>query len=311
MPAGGRGADVAGRWRGSGGGIIPGMDRSVAIPYVALDPDAANPGAATFVFVRLLDETFVNPPSDPPHRHAFHELILVETGRLRHTVDGEPADLGDHALALIARGQVHTVDRAVGVVGWMLRVAEELLPAETAAAFPVAAGGRPTLALAPPDLAALAPVADLLEQEAARPLGAERDAALRALVTLLLLRVGRIARAAGADPAVREGQRIYRDFVALLERDFAAHHGVAHYAAALGLDPDRLSAVLTGILGVPAKRTIDERLALEAKRLLRHTPLALKEIAAALGYADPFHLSKAFKRVVGLSPQEYRLGKPT
>ena len=292
-----------------GGAIITGMDRSVAIPYVPLDPDAASPDEATLGFHRLRGLTYINPPSDPPHRHTFHELILVETGRLRHTVDGEPADLGDHALALIARGQVHTVDRAVGVIGWMLRFAEELLPAETAVLFPGTTGGRPTLALTPSDLAALAPIADLIEQENAQPPGSERDAALGALVTLLVLRVGRIARAAGANPAVRKEQRIYRDFVALLERDFTAHHGVAHYADTLELDPDRLSAVLTGILGIPAKRTIDERLALEAKRLLRHTPLTLKEIAAALGYADQFHLSKAFKRVTGLSPQAYRLGR--
>ena len=123
-----------------------------AIPYVSLDPDAPRPDDATVAFVRLRGETYVNPPSDPPHRHDFHELILVETGRLRHTIDGEPADLGDHSLALIARGQVHTVDRAVGAVGWVLRFAEEVLPTGTDIAFPDAA----TLALSSTDVAALA-----------------------------------------------------------------------------------------------------------------------------------------------------------
>ncbi len=282
------------------------MSRRAAIPYVALDPAAPAPADTAFVFVRASGVTFVNPPSDPPHRHDFHELILVEEGRLRHTVDGETADLGPHSLALVARGQVHAVDRAIGLVGWQLRFAEAFLPAAADAPFPATPGADPTLALAPTDLAALAPVADLIEVEAARPAGAERDAALRALLTVLLLRVGRIRRAAGADPTAREEQRVYRDFVALLERDFAAHHGVAHYAGSLGLDPDRLSAVLTRVLGVPTKRAIDERLVLEAKRLLRHTPLPLKAIAAELGYADPFHLSKVFKRVTGLSPQAYR-----
>ena len=174
------------------------------------------------------------------------------------------------------------------------------------APFPATPGVDPTLALSPADLASLAAVADLIEDEAARPAGAERDAALRALLALLLLRVGRIRCAVGADPAVRDEQRVYRDFVALLERDFAAHHGVAHYAGELGLDPDRLSAILTRVLGMPTERVIDERLVLEARRLMRHTPLPLKAIAAELGYADPFHLSKIFKRVTGLSPRAYR-----
>jgi AraC family transcriptional activator of pobA len=282
------------------------MSRSATIPYVPLDPGAPRPTDATVVFVRLRGETFVNPPSDPPHRHDFHELLLVEEGSLRHTVDGETADLGPHSLALIARGQVHAVDRAIDTVGWMLRFAEEVLPAGTQAPFPARPGLDPVVALSPADLATLAPVADLIEAEAARPVSVEQDTALRALLTVLLLRVDRIRQAAGADPAARAEQRIYQDFVALLERDFAAHHGVAHYAGTLGLDPIRLSAILTRVLGITTKRAIDDRLVLEAKRLLRHTSLPLKAIATELGYADQFHLSKVFKRLTGVSPHDYR-----
>ena len=184
------------------------MSRRAAIPYVALDPAAPAPADTAFVFVRASGVTFVNPPSDPPHRHDFHELILVEEGRLRHTVDGETADLGPHSFALVARGQVHAVDRAIGLVGWQLRFAEAFLPAAADAPFPATPGADPTLALAPTDLAALAPVADLIEAEAARPAGAERDAALRALLTVLLLRVGRIRRAAGAAGARFDGPAI-------------------------------------------------------------------------------------------------------
>jgi AraC-like DNA-binding protein len=91
-----------------------------------------------------------------------------------------------------------------------------------------------------------------------------------------------------------------------LERDFAAHHDAGHYAAALGLDPDRLAGILTRLLGKTTKRVIDERLVLEAKRALRYTDRPLKEIAAALGYGDQFHLSKTFKRLAGASPQAFR-----
>src|SRR4051794_5011671 len=87
-------------------GYSPGMGRP-AIPYVPLDPGGPWPGDPKFVFVRYRRLTFVNSPSDPPHRHDFHEFLLVEEGNLRHTVDGEIADLGPHSLALIARGQVH------------------------------------------------------------------------------------------------------------------------------------------------------------------------------------------------------------
>jgi AraC-like DNA-binding protein len=282
------------------------MTRPTAIPYVPLDPGAPQPADATVVFVRLRGETFVNSPSDPPHRHDFHEILLVEEGSLRHTVDGETADLGPHSLALIVRGQVHAVDRAIDTVGWMLRFAEEVIPTGAQPPILTRLGLNPVLALSPADLAALDQVADLLEAEVARPAGLDRDVALEHVLALVLLRVDRIRRAAAESPAAREEQRIYQDFVALLERDFAIQHGVAHYADTLGIDPVRLSAILTRILGITTKRAIDERLVLEAKRLLRHTSLPLKTVAGELGYADQFHLSKVFKRLTGVSPHDYR-----
>jgi AraC family transcriptional regulator of arabinose operon len=44
--------------------------------------------------------------------------------------------------------------------------------------------------------------------------------------------------------------------------------------------------------------------------LLEHTPLTVKEIAAALGYDDAFYFSRLFKLVSEVSPRYYR-GLPT
>lgn len=44
----------------------------------------------------------------------------------------------------------------------------------------------------------------------------------------------------------------------------------------------------------------------KARLLLRETDLKVQEIAARLGYEDPFYFSNAFKKVVGVSPTGYR-----
>ena len=46
-----------------------------------------------------------------------------------------------------------------------------------------------------------------------------------------------------------------------------------------------------------------------AEDLLTHTSLTLDTIARRVGYASPFALSKAFKRVTGRSPADYRDGR--
>lgn len=50
-----------------------------------------------------------------------------------------------------------------------------------------------------------------------------------------------------------------------------------------------------------------QKLRLEkAKNLLRTTNLNLNEIAAQVGYSDPKHFSKLFKKTFGIRPQDYR-----
>jgi len=41
--------------------------------------------------------------------------------------------------------------------------------------------------------------------------------------------------------------------------------------------------------------------------LLRGTQLSVKEVAAALGYDDPYYFSRLFKSVNGVPPREFRL----
>ncbi len=43
-----------------------------------------------------------------------------------------------------------------------------------------------------------------------------------------------------------------------------------------------------------------------AKELLRMTPLTVKEVAAELGFADPFYFSRRFRRNTGLNPAAWR-----
>jgi len=43
-----------------------------------------------------------------------------------------------------------------------------------------------------------------------------------------------------------------------------------------------------------------------AARLLRESDATALDIALEVGYEDPSHFSRAFKRIAGVSPREYR-----
>lgn len=70
--------------------------------------------------------------------------------------------------------------------------------------------------------------------------------------------------------------------------------------------PRHLSRLMKQMLGrSPMGYVIDQRIAL-ATTLLRESDLIVKEVAAAVGYDDPFHFTRLFLARTGFSPSEYR-----
>jgi transcriptional regulator GlxA family with amidase domain len=47
----------------------------------------------------------------------------------------------------------------------------------------------------------------------------------------------------------------------------------------------------------------------KACRLLDMTDLAINEIASRLGFGDPYYFSRAFRKIMQMSPSEYRMVK--
>ena len=70
-----------------------------------------------------------------------------------------------------------------------------------------------------------------------------------------------------------------------------------------------VSKTVRDLTGKVAKDHIQDRLALEAKRLLLHTSLSIKEVAYEIGFEEPLHFSGFFKKRVGVSPSQFRLNK--
>jgi len=58
--------------------------------------------------------------------------------------------------------------------------------------------------------------------------------------------------------------------------------------------------------GTTYRAVIDELRFNEAKELLEHTSARVIDVAGAVGFDDPAHFARMFRRVGGLSPREFR-----
>jgi AraC family transcriptional regulator, transcriptional activator of pobA len=240
-----------------------------------------------------------------PHRHAYHELIWVREGHGRHLIDGDEVEFGPRTLTLIAKGQVHQFQRAEGVSAVVARFEDDWLASSRRWLF---SGQSCTALRVPEDEAArFDALLDLLRVELERPAGPESAELRRHLLAAVLLwaqrwREGQLEEGG----ATRTDLQLYQQFQEVLERDYAANHDAGHYAAELGVTTGTLSRLLTKLTGQSTKQLVQDRLILEAARLLRFSDLSIKEIAARLGFSDQFAFSKAFKRQRGEAPADFR-----
>ena len=95
-------------------------------------------------------------------------------------------------------------------------------------------------------------------------------------------------------------------FRRLLEQQHRRVHRVSAYARLLSVSPSYLNAMVRRQLGRPPMALIQDRIALEARRLLLHTDDTAERIGYALGFEDPSYFSRFFRRRTGLSPSRFR-----
>ncbi len=95
-------------------------------------------------------------------------------------------------------------------------------------------------------------------------------------------------------------------FKDLLEIDFKTQKQVAYYAKKIVIAEKRLNQATTKTLGKSPKEIINDRILLEAKRVLAHTNDSIKKIAYHLGFEEPTNFIKFFKKYSSVTPTEFR-----
>lgn len=95
-------------------------------------------------------------------------------------------------------------------------------------------------------------------------------------------------------------------FQELLEIYFKENKDVTFYAERLGLATNSFSKKIKKHFGKSPSKLIQERVVLEAKKLLHLTHKPVKEVAGDLNFEDEFYFSRYFKKEVGISPKQFR-----
>ncbi|UYW02551.1 AraC family transcriptional regulator [Flavobacterium agricola] len=96
------------------------------------------------------------------------------------------------------------------------------------------------------------------------------------------------------------------DFKNFIELHFKQQKNMSFYAEHYGYSESNFSKKIKNLFGKPPKKLLQERLVLEAKKMLHLTYKNINQIALELGFEDEFYFSRFFKNEVGVSPKVFR-----
>ena len=132
--------------------------------------------------------------------------------------------------------------------------------------------------------------------------GPGQEERLRAILVLLFAELWRAqtGSSVGLEPAEQER------LLDLVDRDPTARPTPASLARSLGLEPPRFARLFQATYGCPARHwLIRHRIERAAERLVDGN-LAIGSVAEEFGYPDLFLFSRQFRRVLGISPRQWR-----
>ncbi|MEM9325381.1 MAG: AraC family transcriptional regulator [Bacteroidota bacterium] len=250
--------------------------------------------------------------TDAPHRHEYFTVLWVQEGEGTHLIDFNEYALGKDQVFFVAPGQIHQVQTTRRPRGWVMTFHPDfLIESGIDSGFMTKINLFRQYSDSPPiELIAherLVKIMDLL-RDCFQDESPYKSEALGATLQLFLIECLRQAR--DREPVEDEAKScVLIDFKNAVDRDFAARHKVSEYAEQLFITPKHLNEVIKSSIGITAKDYIIDRILTEAKRLLIHTNMTVKQIALTLGFSEPLHFNSFFKKRVEQTPLEFRKSK--
>ena len=101
-------------------------------------------------------------------------------------------------------------------------------------------------------------------------------------------------------------EEIFQRFISLVNTHSKKERNVNFYADKLCLTPRYLNTVIRQASQQTVMDWINQSIILEAKVLLKHSNLLVYQISDELNFPNPSFFCKFFKRMTGMTPQEYQ-----
>ncbi|GAB3688291.1 helix-turn-helix transcriptional regulator [Spirosoma flavus] len=241
------------------------------------------------------------------HRHNSHTFHLLEKGTVHLNIDFQQYTISSSSLIYIHPDQVHQTTAFDNVTVVSLAMTAEHLNPEYLKLLESLVPAKP-LELASETFGLLTEVTALCLKLAERKSNRLYHSLLKdACNTLVALILSTYLDKTKSPDKFSRFELITKAFRDLLERNYLASKRPSNYAQQLAVSTAYLNECVKNTTGFPVSHHIQQRIILEAKRLLYHSDLSVKEIAAELGYDDYPYFSRLFAKATGMTALAFRV----
>jgi AraC family transcriptional regulator, transcriptional activator of pobA len=292
------------------------MGLSASLPLFHLYGDPPDDQAFDFIHVETIaSRASIHDWTIRAHRHRnLFQILLIARGGGEMTHDASINPFAAPAVIAVAPTVAHGFRFAPDITdGWVVTFTEDVADALGARSGDGAA--RLTALAADP----IVPLASAAESERLARLCADlyeeaflaREGyrlAMRGLLALIAVEVVRLTASRARSGAVTlvPADATVEALRRLVEDHFRRERYIDFYAARLALTPDRLNDHVKRAIGVTTGHLIRQRTLTEAKRELVFTNQAITEVSDGLGFSDPSHFARFFRKNTGMTPQAFR-----
>lgn len=243
---------------------------------------------------------------EQPERHDRHSFFLLENGTVTLEIDFKKYKIKSPSVIYMHPNQVHRILAFENVTVSSLGINNENLNPEYLKLLEEITPAKPLL-LNKGTFSLLSGAASLCIKFSERKhdrlyhsLLKDSCNALVALVVSLYLEQSRSTEKPSRFEIVTKA------FREILEHNYTAVKRPAAYAQKLNISTPYLNECVRNTTGYSVTYHIQQRVILEAKRLLYHSDKSVKEIAFELGYDNYPYFSRLFTNISGMTPLSFR-----
>lgn len=254
----------------------------------------------------LFNELYGERSIDHPHKHDFFVINIFDRGKGSHTIDFVDYEIKNKQVHLVFPDQVHQWKIEPGNVGYQLMISrnwfETLVP--TLRFSQSLYQNHPVI-----DLSDSAFTSIIYEFKAIKKLLEEENIfweMIRKRNEVIGLLLSKAVELIFNNDDQNHYSPIFSKFLPLIDEYFKEERSVSFYAEKLNISPNYLNVICKKSINSSASSLIQDRILLEAKRLLKVSEMSVKDIVFDLGFYDQASFSKFFKSQTGMTPSQFK-----